>query len=261
MHWFVCTMPLPYELLMTWPLSHLKQRRLSFSIVTTTSRSSLAPQRVLQSMFSAGSLDQASSTASKAVNGAWNNFRSQTGLFVNPEDPVELKEESAMDEFSEMTSLTRMQRIYGFFMALGMGIAFFLLAISFLPTIALFPKKFAFFFTCGNVFCVASSVFIVGFRRQLETMMEAHRFQAASVYLVSMFMTLAAALHWQSSVLALIFACIQLAAVLWYSLSYVPYARHTLSFVWGYLLIILKPLLAMLGSLLWKLTQCVCGSK
>jgi hypothetical protein len=195
------------------------------------------------------------------MSGAWNNFRSQTGLFVNPEDPVDVKEESMVDEFSEMTSLTRMQRIYGFFMALGMGVVFFVIAISFLPTIALFPKKFAFFFTCGNVFCVTSTVFLVGFRRQLESMMESHRFQAASAYMVSMFMTLAAALHWQSSVLALIFACIQLAAVLWYSLSYVPYARYTISFVWSYLLVVLKPLLSVTSSLLWKCMQCVCGPK
>jgi hypothetical protein len=195
------------------------------------------------------------------VSGAWNNFRSQTGLFVNPEDPVDSKEESMVDEFSEMTSLTKMQRIYGFFMALGMGVVFFVIAISFLPMIALFPKKFAFFFTCGNVFCVASTVFLVGFRRQLESMMESHRFQAASAYMVSMFMTLAAALHWQSSLLALIFACIQLAAVLWYSLSYVPYARYTISFVWSYLLVVLKPLLSVTSSLLWKCMQCVCGPK
>lgn len=228
----------------------------------TTSRNSSAPQRVLQSMFAPGSLDQVSTQASKSVSGAWNHLKSQSGLFQsNPEDPVELREESMVDEFSEMASLTRMQRIYGFFMALGMGVVFFVIAISLLPTIALFPKKFAFFFTCANVFCIASSVFLVGFRRQMESMMESHRFQAASAYVLSMFMTLASALHWQSSVLALIFACVQLAAVLWYSLSYVPYARHTISFVWSYVLIVMKPIVSIVGSMLWKCTQWVCGAK
>lgn len=200
-------------------------------------------------------------SAASAVGGAWKSFQHKTGVFVDPEDPAQYQEQSISDEFSEMTSLTRMQRIYGFFMALGMGAVFFVIAMSLLPTVALFPKKFAFFFTCGNVFCICSTIFLVGFKRQAETMMESHRLQAATVYVGAMFMTLASALHWQSSVLAMICSAVQLSAVLWYALSFVPFARQTLSFVWTHLLVILKPVVSMLVTLTWKFVQCVCSCK
>lgn len=199
------------------------------------------------------------SSATTTFTGAWKSFQSQTGLFVNPEDPVELKEQSFADEFSEMTSLTRMQRIYGFFMALAMGVVFFVIAITFLPAVALFPMKFAFFFTCGNIFCMASTVFVVGVKKQCEMMMESHRFQAATAYVVSMFLTLATALHWKSSFFALVFAIVQLGAVLWYSLSFIPFARHTVGFIWSHLMVVVKPLISMCGTLLWKCMQCVCS--
>lgn len=175
----------------------------------------------------------------------------------DPHHPPTLPETSYFDEFHEATSLTHTQRLYGFLMAIGMGIVFFLIAISFLPTIALFPKKFAFFFTCGNAFLVLSTVFIVGWRKQLEVMFESHRLQAAALYFGAMFLTLASALHWQSSVLAMLFATTQLASALWYVLSFIPSAQRIVSLVWSYASVVLVPLLSMVGKALWMVLSTI----
>lgn len=169
------------------------------------------------------------------------------------EDPqsMSLPQQSFFDEFHEATSLTYTQRLYGFLMAIGMGIVFFLIAVSFLPSVALFPKKFAFFFTCGNLFLMMSTVFIVGWRKQMEVLFESHRFQAAAAYFGTMFLTLAAALHWKSSVLAMIFAALQLTSALWYTLSFIPSAQKLVMLIWSYASVVVVPLFSFIGKSIW----------
>jgi hypothetical protein len=183
---------------------------------------------------------------------------------VDIENPnFDVEEKGLQDEFTEMTSLTYTQRITGFFLALAAGVAFLVIAMTFLPMIVVFSKKFAFFFTMGNLFCLGSTVFLVGLRQQLSMMMDAHRAQVATLYVVSVLLTLLASLHWQSSVLAIVFSSVQLSALVWYCLSFVPFARHAVYVAWHYVSYVVVPL----GSLCCSgVLQCLkamksfCGS-
>jgi hypothetical protein len=202
-----------------------------------------------------------SSTSASGPQAYWKAFQNKTGLFRNPEDPVELRETSLSDELSEMTSLTMTQRFGAFFMSFGMGLVFIIISISLLPTIAVFASKFAFFFTVGNIFCVGSTMFLVGFKKQLSSMFESNRLYAASVYFGCLLLTLVSAVHWQSSVLAMASCSAQLVALVWYALSYIPYARHVISTFAGYIWMVLGPVLGAVFSGISKLCQLVCSRR
>ena len=203
----------------------------------------------------------AGGSGGQAIQEYWKTFQNKTGLFRNPEDPVELREASFADELSEMTSLTMTQRFGAFFLSFGMGLVFIIIALTLLPTIALFANKFAFFFTVGNVFCVGSTVFLVGVRKQMASMFEANRFQAASVYFGCLLMTLVSAVHWQSSVLAMMSCAAQLVALVWYALSYIPYARRVISTFGGYAMVVLGPVFSGFFSAVAKCLQLLCSRR
>jgi hypothetical protein len=190
----------------------------------------------------------------------WRDLKSSAlGLVGVKEDPATLKEQTLSEELSEMTSLTAKQRLGGFFLSLIMGITFIVIALGFVPTIALFGKKFAFFFTCGNFFCVASTAFIVGLAAQIRGMFEAHRSQAALAYVSTFLLTLISALYWRSSVLSIIFSVAQVASVLWYALSYIPFARRVVGYALTYAGYIVKPILSAAASICCTAVRCCFG--
>ena len=193
------------------------------------------------------------------MTNAWQSLRQSTGLFAdNNEAPPELPpEESYADALHDTMSLTYTQRITAFGLSFGMGLIFLLIAISMLPAIVLFVSKFAFFFTCGNVFCVGSTVFLLGFRAQLSKMFEAHRAQATIVYICSTILTLVSALYFKSSTGALVCVSAQIASLLWYALSYIPFARHTVGFLWQYAWMLLRPLLNVVYVVVSQFCSCL----
>ena len=191
-------------------------------------------------------------SGNSSTSNMWKKFQISTGL-------AEPEEQTWSEEISEMTSLSWHQRLIGFFMSLAMGITFIIIAMTFVPMIALFGKKFAFFFTCGNLFCVASTAFLVGPKRQMASMFESHRAQVAATYVAAMLLTMISALQWRSSILSIVFAAVQVAAVVWYGLSYIPFARRVVGFMWGYLSVIIKPVAAFLVSMWWSCCKCFLG--
>lgn len=158
------------------------------------------------------------------------------------------REQTMLEELDEMTSLTWQQRMTGFAMALGMGILFIVLAMTFVPVLALFPQKFAFFYSVGSLFCVCSTAFLVGLRKQLTMMFEAHRAEAAAAYFGCLVLTLFSAVHLKSAILSFFFAGCQIVAVVWYSMSYIPFARQFFMTFGGYVWAAVKPVLSAAGS-------------
>ncbi|RNE99215.1 hypothetical protein TraAM80_08318 [Trypanosoma rangeli] len=161
-----------------------------------------------------------------------------------------------IDDLQELSSLTYRQRFVGFFATLGMGLCFIAIAAFFAPTVAVFPKKFTFFLTTGNIFCVTSTAFLVGFQKQMRSFFDAKRLEAAVMYAVSTILTLVAALYWKSSLFSIIFAVVQVFCLLWYALSYVPFARRAVGLVCSYLWLIVWPVLRVVYQ---ALQQC-CGA-
>lgn len=57
-------------------------------------------------------------------------------------------------------------------------------------------------------------------------MFQRHRFVASAVYLLSMILTLWSALWIQSTIITLMCIMLQMCALAWYCMSYIPFARE-----------------------------------
>ncbi|KAG5508367.1 hypothetical protein JIQ42_08292 [Leishmania sp. Namibia] len=181
----------------------------------------------------------------------WSQFKYRALSLVSDEPPPDTAlltemppEQGYMEGLFEMTDLTYTQRITGFFMMMGMGILFVLLGIM----MWMRPMKLSFFVTCGNIFCMCSTMFLAGCAQQLRTMFEANRFEAACLYFVSVFLTLLSALWLQSRLLSVLFASMQLACIMWYALSFLPYARQTLKIALSYASMIFGPVVNVIAK-------------
>ncbi|CAG0882982.1 unnamed protein product [Darwinula stevensoni] len=84
---------------------------------------------------------------------------------------------------------------------------------------------FALLYTFGNVVALSSTFFLMGPWNQLKKMFAATRAVATVVMLVALILTLLAAIWWKNKGLVILFLIIQFFSMLWYSLSYIPFAR------------------------------------
>lgn len=119
--------------------------------------------------------------------------------------------------------LTFQQRLYGFLSCVVLGA---LLSLVSLVSIGR-PVNFAMVFTLGNVVSLAGSAFIWGPSRQWKSMLDEKRRTATACYLLSMVATVTVACWLGSSAWLLVLALVALqwVALVWYSLSYIPYGR------------------------------------
>jgi hypothetical protein len=93
------------------------------------------------------------------------------------------------------------------------------------------PIPFAVTYSVGNIMALLSSMFLCGPERQMQLMMDEKRKLTALVYvscigitLILIFLPLS-----QTLLLFLIFltVLVQIAAAVWYNLSYIPFGRRT----------------------------------
>tara|TARA_B110001452_G_scaffold252018_1_gene241560 strand:- start:503 stop:1090 length:588 start_codon:yes stop_codon:yes gene_type:complete len=130
-------------------------------------------------------------------------------------------------------ALTFKQRLYGFAICFGVGLAISVLSVfSFGKLLNGDPKPFALKYTFGNVLALSSSMFLVGPLRQLRNMTQSTRWIAALIYVLAMVGTFVSCFVLKQNGGALvIILCIavQFCAMFWYSLSYIPYGRKMFS--------------------------------
>eukprot|EP00898_Chlorokybus_atmophyticus_P006415 jgi/Chlat1/6775/Chrsp50S06451 len=107
-----------------------------------------------------------------------------------PSQPAQ--EPGFFDELGDSIKMTRMQRLYGFAICVGLGLICMLLA--FLAVMGLKLTKFAVFYTAGNMLSLGSTAFLL-----------------------------------RNVILVLLFLILQFAALAWYCLSYIPFARQVVS--------------------------------
>mmetsp|Transcript_3499 Transcript_3499/g.12612 ORF Transcript_3499/g.12612 Transcript_3499/m.12612 type:complete len:168 (-) Transcript_3499:186-689(-) len=148
------------------------------------------------------------------------------GVFDKVKVSLGLQEEqepSLIEEFNEATTLTRMQRLWGFCICFGLGIF-----LSIVGSISVFFGHFVTFgvtYSFGNILALGSTMFLVGPWKQTKNMFKEKRIVATSIYLVMLVITLVVAFKLQNGALVLICVFIQFLAMLWYSISYIPFAR------------------------------------
>lgn len=141
----------------------------------------------------------------------------------------EEEQESGLKSFwqslDESTTLSKTQRFYGFGICIGIGLIFYILAFVFW----VIPPTFAVLYTMGSLLLFGSTFFLMGPWRQLKSLMKSHRILATSVYLLSLVVTLwaAFALEGLGKVLIIIILLIlQVFALGWYVLTYIPYGQQ-----------------------------------
>ena len=124
--------------------------------------------------------------------------------------------------------LSLKERIIGFAVCLALG---FLISLSSFGAITQLmlghPLRFAVLYSLGNLTSICSTLFLVGFKRQYRNMTKHSRRISAGIYLFCLSMTLVTAfavpqLKWL--IVALVVT--QWGALLWYTLSYIPFGRR-----------------------------------
>ncbi len=136
----------------------------------------------------------------------------------------EVEEQGLLQQLNEASTLNRTQRLLGFGVCFSIGMLLSLASQLFI----LRPVKLATTLTLGNMLSIGSMMFLMGPAKQCENMMDEKRRGATVAYLGSLALTLLAAFLVKSRLLCLLCIAVQYSALLWYSLSYVPYGREML---------------------------------
>ncbi|THU49789.1 hypothetical protein C4D60_Mb06t13220 [Musa balbisiana] len=137
----------------------------------------------------------------------------------------EAQSSSFFDEFDRNCTLSTKQRLYGFAICLSAG-----LACTILSMLVFFnPIKFGITFTFGNLLALGSTAFLIGPKRQIDMMLDPVRIYATSIYIASMIIALFCAFYVHNKLLTLLAIILEFGALIWYSLSYIPFARSAVS--------------------------------
>ncbi|XP_059454849.1 uncharacterized protein LOC132185047 isoform X2 [Corylus avellana] len=91
------------------------------------------------------------------------------------------------------------------------------------------PVKFGITFTFGNLLSLGSTAFLIGPKRQVTMMLDPVRIYATAIYLASIIIALFCALYVHNKLLTLLAIILEFGALIWYSLSYIPFARSMVS--------------------------------
>ncbi|KAH8829566.1 Got1/Sft2-like family-domain-containing protein [Flagelloscypha sp. PMI_526] len=127
------------------------------------------------------------------------------------------------DSAFKFLNLSRKTRLYGF---VGCCIAGFVLSI--LGSTMLFLAQimlFGILYVLGTITALIGTGFLIGFFKQLKLMFKPVRVVASIIFLGSIALVLVAAFVLNNDLLCIIFVIVQYLAYLWYSISYIPYAR------------------------------------
>ncbi|KVI07095.1 vesicle transport protein SFT2B [Cynara cardunculus var. scolymus] len=141
------------------------------------------------------------------------------------EEEYEDSQDNLLEEAEGLCSLSPTQRLYGFAACVLAG-----LVCMFLSTIVFaIPIKFAVLFTFGNLLAVGSTGFLMGATRQLQMMFDSVRIYATAIYIGFVVLALICALWIHSKLLTILAILCEICALIWYSLSYIPFARAIVS--------------------------------
>ncbi|ORX97736.1 SFT2-domain-containing protein [Basidiobolus meristosporus CBS 931.73] len=119
-------------------------------------------------------------------------------------------------------ALTYWQRWVGFFICVGVGLLCFTLAFFTLPIIVVRPQKFALAFTMGSILMMTSFALLKGPVSHFRHIISKERLPFTLTYGSSLLLTLYFAVVAHQYIGTIIFCVIQLIALVWYFVSYLP---------------------------------------
>ncbi|XP_010252318.1 PREDICTED: vesicle transport protein SFT2B [Nelumbo nucifera] len=158
------------------------------------------------------------------MNQALEKVKILVGMEVDEEEVAQTNS-SLLDDFNRECTLSTKQRLYGFVTCLVAGIV-----CTFLSMLVFFnPVKFGITFTFGNLLSLGSTAFLIGPKRQVTMMLDPVRIYATAIYLASIIVALFCALYVRNKFLTLLAIILEFGGLVWYSLSYIPFARSMVS--------------------------------
>ena len=146
-------------------------------------------------------------------------------------------------------ALTWTQRIWGYGIAIVIGnihtnLNYLGLILDIISFFALFSGEYIVFavtYSLGNVIALTSYLlyvyiyiyiynlprtgFIIGFKKQFKKMFAKTRIVVVLIIIASISLAMISAFVWENVWLVLVFIIVEYLALIWYSLSYIPYAR------------------------------------
>lgn len=181
-------------------------------------------------------LPTSNNTGRSGGGGAFQTFRdSATNTFSNISNSVQGYMPlggNVEEEEDPWYQLSRVERVMAFALCFALGIGCFVLSFFFIP---LFFGKFAATFTLGSVLILVSIALLRGPLAHMKHMLSRERLPFTISYVGSMALTLYSALGLRKSLLTIIFAIIQIVALLWYVGSYIPGGIATLRYGTSYI--------------------------
>lgn len=144
-------------------------------------------------------------------------------------------QQTVSEELNALFDLSLFQRVTLFAITFAAGVVLLAVSVSFLPLILVVPHKFVASFTMGNVLAIGSSWILVGPRAQIRAMFHPVRAVAAGAYLASLVFAVFAAFFGGRFryILVLVALVVEVAALLWFSLSFIPYSRQIIASIVG----------------------------
>ncbi|RMX38099.1 hypothetical protein pdam_00003125 [Pocillopora damicornis] len=121
-----------------------------------------------------------------------------------------------------LPSLSKTQRITGFFLLLLLGIFCFVMAGLIAPVMLLKARKFVLLYTMGSLFTIGSFSLLWGPVNHVKHLCSLERLPFTAAYFGSMFATLYMAMIVKSTLLTAVCALVQILALVWYFVSYIP---------------------------------------
>ncbi|KAJ0726465.1 putative vesicle transport protein, Got1/SFT2 [Helianthus annuus] len=76
---------------------------------------------------------------------------------------------------------------------------------------------------------MGSTGFLIGPKRQVNMMLDPVRIYATALYIASILLALLCALYVHNKLLTLVAIILEFGALIWYSMSYIPFARAMIS--------------------------------
>lgn len=184
----------------------------------------------MSSIFSGAS----AASLTQSLGDKWSNF---TGKGTQ-EDQTKLLESSDSSDgwFTKaksdpcLPSLTKKQRIIGFMACISLGLFCFFMCSLYLPVLVFKARKFALLYTMGSLFFLLSFSALWGPVNHLKHLFSGDRLLFTLAYFLTIGATLYFSMWRRSLVMTLIFASVQILAMVWYIISYIPGGQTGLKF-------------------------------
>lgn len=138
-----------------------------------------------------------------------------------------------VDDLWKNSTLSWSTRVKGFALMFILGVITSILASIFFWLGVGGLTLFGVLYTLGNICSLSSTLFLMGPVSQIKKMFASTRWIATVVMLASLILTLVSAFVLDSGILVLLFIVIQFLAMLWYSISYIPFARDAVKKLLG----------------------------